>query len=152
MALRDRQARHSGDGRARLLIAAGLVAAVAVAAWLLPASVRRLDNRAAAGAQLSGVDRELPAARLYGIATSDLVRLAEVIPRDATYTFVYPGSQAHTAELAFPGLAANYLLPRRVSLTGAGARYIVAYHARLHGHYARIVNLGDGVEVGMIAP
>ncbi|HXR12547.1 MAG TPA: hypothetical protein VN770_09645 [Gaiellaceae bacterium] len=136
---------------ARALAAAGLAAAVVASAWLLPPSVRRLDNRAAAGAQLTGVDRELPAARQYGVPSAAIVRLASLIPRDAVYTIVLPGRGADTARLAFPGLVADYLLPRRNAGYQPGAQYVIAYREPLpRKGLSKIVDVGDGVELGTV--
>jgi len=136
---------------ARALALVGLAAAVVTCAVLVLHSVRRLDNRAAAGAELTGIDREFPAARQYDLPSASIERLASVIPRDAVYTIVPPGQRAGVAELAFQGLVANYLLPRRDAGNEAGARYVIAYRQPVpRERVSRVIELGDGVELGVI--
>lgn len=136
---------------ARLFAAAGLAAALVASAWLLPSSVRRLDNRAADGAQLTGIDRELPAASQYGVSSAAIARLATLIPKDAVYTIVQPGQNADLAQLAFQGLVAGYLLPRRDAGNHSGAQYVIAYRTPLpRKQVSRVVDVGDGVELGTV--
>lgn len=138
----------------RALALAGLVAAVGLAGGKLPGSVQRLDNREAVGARRTAVERALPAAELYGFHAATFERLAKALPRDAVYTIAMPARGADLASLAFPGLAADYLLPRRRSDDGKLAGYVVTFRvppASVGLPLSRVVRVGDGVEVGEVA-
>jgi hypothetical protein len=137
----------------RLVVAASAVVALGTAAWRLPTSVHTLNNRHAAAAELPASERELPAARLYGIDFAALDRLRRLLPRDAVYLLVRPGAGAPLDALAFAGLAQDYLLPRRAT-DGRSARWVVAYRRdpRAGGlRLARVFELGGGVRVGEVA-
>lgn len=137
--------------RTRILTAVAVAVAIGVALDRLPTTVRSLDNRAAAGARLSGVDRELPGAVQYDVPTAALVRLATLLPRNAVYTFVPPANGANLSQLAFPGLAADYLLPRRDAGNAGGAAYVIAYQEPLpRGKVSKVVDVGDGVLLGVL--
>jgi hypothetical protein len=134
----------------RTLVTAAAVVALIAAAWRLPASVHALNNRAAA----AGESKPVPAARLYGIEVGALERLRRLLPRGAYYTVVRPGAGAPVGELAFPGIVADYLLPRRVVESGPRVRWVVAYRSdpRSAGlQLARVVDLGGDVRVGLVA-
>lgn len=136
------------------LVLAGLAAAVGLAGWKLPGSVQRLDNREAVGVRRTAAERALPAAELYGFQAATFERLAALLPRGAVYAIAMPRRGADLASLAFPGLAADYLLPRRRTDDGRLARYVVAFGVRpasLGLPLASVVRVGDGVEVGEVA-
>ena len=74
--------------------AAGLIAVVALVAAIveLPHSLRSTQKQVAANAGLSLEDRELAAARAYGVNQSLAMAAAQVIPRDAVF-YVATGNQ-----------------------------------------------------------
>ena len=131
-------------GRAAVVV--GLTAALGLAAWHLPGSIRRLDNLVAVS---GGRSRQLPAASLYGIDPSVFDRAAAVIPSGGLYAIVTP-SGSDLASLAFPGLAANRLLPRRRTLEVRGAQWVLAFRVDPHTlgmPLGRVERLGPGVEL-----
>jgi hypothetical protein len=135
-------------------VVALVVVALGFAAVRLPDSVHALNNRHASTAELTSAERELPAARLYGIDAAALVRLRRLLPRDAVYVLLRPGAGASLRELAFAGLAVDYLLPRRAVEGGPAAHWVVAYDAdprRAGLPIAREADLGGGLRVGEVA-
>lgn len=139
-------ARGAGERPTRAAVAVGLAAALCLAAWHLPGSIRRLDNLVAVAGRQS---RQLPAASLYGIDASVFDRAAAVIPADAVYAVATPPG-TDLASLAFPGLAGNRLLPRRRTLDPKEARWVLAYRVDPHTlgvPLGRVERLGPDVQL-----
>lgn len=133
-----------------------LAIAVTVAALLtlarLPSTIRMLDNRAASGGALTGIERELPAAQQYGIPADALRRLSALIPPHAIYTIQMPGQGADVGALAFPGIVGNALLPRRNAPDAAQAQFVVGYHVSLPKRLGHVTNVGGGIQVAQVRP
>ena len=129
--------------------AAGLIAVVALVAAIveLPHSLRSTQKQVAANAGLSLEDRELAAARAYGVNQSLAMAAAQVIPRDAVF-YVATGNQPG-ATAAQPFFA-YWLLPRRQAATLGDAQWIVDFGGDPSGLgvKAKVVDdLGGGAEI-----
>ena len=129
--------------------AAGLVAVVALVAAVveLPHSLRSTQKQVAANAGLSLQDRELAAARAYGVNQSLAVAAAQVLPRDAVF-YVAVGDQPGST--AAPPFLAYWLLPRRHTDKLGDAQWILDDGADSNalGVKTKVVDdLGGGAEI-----
>jgi hypothetical protein len=129
--------------------AAAALAVVALLAAVieLPRSLRRTNARIAANAGLSSLDRELDAARTYGVNQSLALRAAELLPRNAVF-YVATGDQP--GSVAAPPFYAYWLLPRRHTDDPGRAGWILsvgADPAKLGVRYDVAADLGGGAEV-----
>jgi hypothetical protein len=126
-----------------------LLAVVALldAAKQLPTSLHAAKSRFDANAGLSSVQRELTPTREYGMNRELVLRAAEILPRDAVYSFA--GGRRARASGA-PLFYAYWLLPRRHTADPAVADWIVSWGgdpSRLGVKADVVADLGGGARI-----
>ena len=121
------------------------VVALVDAAKQLPDSLHTSRTRVEAKEGLPLVQRELAPAKEHGMNQQLLLRAAEILPRDAVFSFA-GDARASGA----PFFYAYWLLPRRHTADPAAADWIVswgAYPSRLGVKVAVVADLGSGAKV-----
>jgi len=137
----------------RRLAAAVLAVAFAVTAIHAPSAIRGVDGETSYYRSLTAAQRGYLEPRAIDLDTRFFDAAKNLLPRSATY-YVDVGPKAPPlAASGAPAFAPYVLLPRRRVLDPSQADWVLSYVGdleALHLSYARVVDLGNGLQIAEV--
>jgi hypothetical protein len=132
-----------------VVVAVGFVATAVHA----PSAIRGVDDETSYYAGLTASERGYLEPRAIDLDTRIYEAAKQLLPRNATY-YVDVGPKAPAlAGSGAPAFAPYVLLPRRRVLDPSQAEWVLSYAGdlgALHLSYARVVDLGNGLQIAEV--